>query len=97
MNTQKEFIETEAALIAALSQQGRFLDADFDDEEDSLDIRLKWQIMETPDGKYTDKIVALVDADLAKQWTDDNEAIASVTPWCSTFALPAFWPWKEPD
>lgn len=91
-----EAIKTEAELIAALSHTGRYLEADYaDDFNETNEIKLKWFVMESADGTYGGKYICPVVPEVAEKWSDETEKETSVTPWCSTHALPEFWPWKS--
>lgn len=85
-------IETEADLIAALSEKGRFLMAETDD-----DLELYYMLRETPDGTYDNsKLVSYVKPELGDEWTDaHDEKSTEYGPWCSTWVLPGFWPWPR--
>ena len=85
-------IETEAELIAALSQKGRFLMAETDD-----DLELYYMLRETPDGTYDkSKLVSYVEPELGDAWTDARDHTSpEAGPWCSTWCLPDFWPWPR--
>ena len=83
-------IETEADLIAALSEKGRVLVAEADDEGE-----LYYMLRETPDGTYDNsKLVSYVEPELGDKWTDAHDHTSpEYGPWCSTWVLPGFWPW----
>ena len=85
-------IETEADLIAALSEKGRFLMAETDD-----DLELYYMLRETPDGTYDkSKLVSYVEPELGDAWTDARDHTSpEAGPWCSTWCLPDFWPWPR--
>lgn len=85
-----ETIETEADLIAALSEKGRFLETECDDEGE-----LFYMVRATPDGTYDkSKLVSYVKPELGDAWTDvHDEKSPEYGPWCSTWVLPDFWPW----
>mgnify|MGYP003376518055 CR=1 FL=1 len=84
-------IETEADLIAALSEKGRFLE--YTDGDDYV-------IRVSMDGSYNTSLRIPVDYDLGEKWTESHdETSPEYGPWCSTWVLPDFWPWpiETPD
>ena len=90
-------IETEADLIAALSEKGRVLVAEADDEGE-----LYYMLRETPDGTYDNsKLVSYVEPEIAEKWSNPHyeQLTDHYGPWCSTWHLPDFWPWPidRPD
>lgn len=86
-----ETIETEADLIAALSQQGRYLE--YTDSG--------WYVIRTSkDGTNHASMTGprdyLVSDELGDAWTDaHDENSPEYGPWCSTWCLPDFWPWPR--
>lgn len=84
----KKIIDTEAALIEALSQTGRFMEF-FSDNE-----RLRYGVRVSLDGERIERLWIPVNYELAARWTEQHPEFDG--PWCSTWCLPEFWPWPYP-
>ena len=86
-------IETEAELIAALSEKGRY-----------LEYTGRYLIRTSKDGtshaSVEGKADFIVTDELGDAWTDARDHTSpEYGPWCSTWVLPDFWPWpiETPD
>lgn len=87
---KKKIIETEAELIAALSQKGRFMEFFAEDDKEWY-----W-IKESSDGKYSGNVLFYVNYEIARQWSEPRFLTENYGPFCSTWCLPDFWPWPFP-
>ena len=83
-------IETEADLIAALSEKWRY-----------LEYTGRYLIRTSKDGtshaSVEGKTDFIVNDKLGGAWTAarDDEKSPEWGPWCSTWCLPDFWPWPR--